>query len=293
MNGRRWEKILNDDVARAEIVRTFEVAEKRIVAIIEKAVNSGRPAPAYYEKRLAEIRQIMAVMSNEFERYVQKNFPEFYADGQKITDEIMAQMRLDKIRKSPLASNRLSAVIEDTVNRLKAAQAEGINQIDSIFRNTQQKVLDEIRVNQLLAEGIVTNDSFRQRSKILEQELNRQLNGQSLVINGRNYKPGSYAELVARTRGREAQSAGAVDNLAEYGVDTVRVSSHNTETEICQQYEGKVYSLTGNTPGLPILPQLPPFHPNCQHVIYPHIPRGEVRTMEENRLILEELARAN
>lgn len=293
MNGRRWERLLNDDLARAEIVKRFEAAEKRIVAIIEKAVNSGKDAPAYYERRLAEIRQIMAVMANDLERYIKKHFPQYYDEGVSITDEIMAQYRLDKIRKSPVTSGRLQRIIDDTAQRLKASMAEGINQIDSIFRNTQQTVLSEIRVNQLLSEGIVTNDSFRQRSKILADELKRQLNGQSLVINGRNYRPGPYAELVTRTRGREAQSAGAVDNLAEYGVDTVRVSSHNTETAICQQYEGKVYSLSGNTSGLPVLPQLPPFHPNCLHVIYPHIPRGEVRTMEENRLILEELASAN
>jgi hypothetical protein len=61
----------------------------------------------------------------------------------------------------------------------------------------------------------------------------------------------------------------ALDEMSELDFDIVQISSHNTTTPVCQKYEGKIFSLRGQTPGLPILDVTPPFHPNCLHILLP------------------------
>jgi hypothetical protein len=83
------------------------------------------------------------------------------------------------------------------------------------------------------------------------------------------YNLGAYARMVARTTLREAQTQATLDLCATYENDLVEVSYHGTDCDICLEYEGKVYSLSGNDPNYPVLDEQPPFHPNCKHDILP------------------------
>jgi hypothetical protein len=65
----------------------------------------------------------------------------------------------------------------------------------------------------------------------------------------------------------------------------VRINNVNTTTPICLQYEGKVFSLTGQTPGLPVLKIRPPFHPNCRHRILATRRQDVAKGLENNRKI--------
>lgn len=52
-------------------------------------------------------------------------------------------------------------------------------------------------------------------------------------------------------------------------MDLVEVSSHNTDCDICKEFEGKVYSISGKHKEYPKLERKPPFHPGCRHYITP------------------------
>jgi len=86
---------------------------------------------------------------------------------------------------------------------------------------------------------------------------------------GRMWRPDRYSEMWARTRQSEIDSEITMDDMNEVGLDIVQISNANTVTPICLQYEGKYFSKTGKTPGLPILPYPTPFHPNCRHDMIP------------------------
>ena len=58
----------------------------------------------------------------------------------------------------------------------------------------------------------------------------------------------------------------------QYGNDLVQVSVHAMNEppgDICYQYQGRVFSISGNDPNFPQLTDRPPFHPNCEHVLLP------------------------
>ena len=77
----------------------------------------------------------------------------------------------------------------------------------------------------------------------------------------------TYTDMYRRTNMRNMQSTVTVDMAERDGDDLIRVSNHNTETPICKRYEGKIFSLSGNSIRYPKLDKTPPYHANCLHVI--------------------------
>jgi len=90
-----------------------------------------------------------------------------------------------------------------------------------------------------------------------------------IKINGRRYSAKSYAEMVARTAMSEAQKQATLDLCRVYENDLVQWSDHGTICIDCGEYEGNIYSISGNHPKWPPLVESPPLHPNCEHSLLP------------------------
>lgn len=124
-----------------------------------------------------------------------------------------------------------------------------------------------------LGEGIVTLDTRKQISAALARNLVAQGVSDALTgfvdRAGRRWGLGTYAAMVTRTTTREATSRAAANRMAEHGLDLVTVSSHGGTCEICADYDGNTYSLSGQDDRYEPLDELPPWHPNCVHVITP------------------------
>jgi len=81
-----------------------------------------------------------------------------------------------------------------------------------------------------------------------------------------------YADLVARKKITDAMSQATMDKAFENGHDLLRVSPQpSTIGDYCDEYRGKVVSLSGAHPVYPHISVLPaggaPFHPNCYHIM--------------------------
>jgi hypothetical protein len=86
---------------------------------------------------------------------------------------------------------------------------------------------------------------------------------------GREWDAASYAEMWARTRSAEIADVVVRDEMEVLDMDVVQVSNVNDTCETCMLYDGKYYSLTGETEGLPVLDVRFPLHPNCLHDVLP------------------------
>jgi hypothetical protein len=80
-----------------------------------------------------------------------------------------------------------------------------------------------------------------------------------------------YARMVSHVKLRETHTKGMEGLIQEHGFDLVQISHHVHKPDICTPIEGKVYSITGNTPGWPKLPRHTPFHVGCRHVETPFV----------------------
>lgn len=124
-----------------------------------------------------------------------------------------------------------------------------------------------------VGQGLVAMDTRREVTAQLAERLIREGTTDALTgfvdRAGRRWPLETYTKMVARTTTREAVSRGTVNRLAEAGQDLVEISSHAHKADECTPYDGQTFSLEGATPGYEVLDQLPPFHPNCLHVVTP------------------------
>lgn len=85
-----------------------------------------------------------------------------------------------------------------------------------------------------------------------------------------NYQPAPYFKMVARTEMRKVQTESTLNSCNQYGCDLVQVSTHDDPCPICAEYEGRIYSISGNDKQYEPLPgDLMPIHPNCEHGLNP------------------------
>ena len=123
------------------------------------------------------------------------------------------------------------------------------------IRTTQQRIIEDRAISQLLAEGAVQGEARRSVSdRLLVAFRDRMEAGELIEINGRRYRPESYARLVARTRMREASTQGTINSALQYGVDLVQISQHQDidGDDICNEYEGRIFSLSGTSKKYPV-----------------------------------------
>lgn len=116
----------------------------------------------------------------------------------------------------------------------------------------------------------------KQISDLLLKRLKKIFGENGLVIvKGRRFQADYYAKLVARTEMRSAQTDATINTNIQYGNDLIQISEHEMQDcDICKEYQGKIFSISGGHPLYPVADQLPPYHPNCEHVALPYIDTG-------------------
>jgi hypothetical protein len=111
--------------------------------------------------------------------------------------------------------------------------------------------------------GIAHLTSADMAAKIRAKLIDRIQGGNFIKINGRFYDLKSYSELVARTRMRESQTDAVIETCKEFENDLVEIPEHESVCEECIPHIGKVFSISGDHPDYPLLPDGgPPWHPN-------------------------------
>jgi len=141
------------------------------------------------------------------------------------------------------------------------------------------------QINKMIGRGIVKGETRRQVSARLTKAIKEQIgDGSKRKINGKLYDPGSYAELLARTRTREATTMGTKTFANQYGVYLHQVTVHERACGYCQQFHCKVYAIVEGT-GFLMLDEEPPYHPNCECNLVPYLPAeeddAEMRALKE------------
>ncbi len=228
--------------ARATVKALNEASTEWVDATIDDA----------YEKGARTARTILEILGK---RPVK---PQTYDGKRNLKDDVAATL----IR----ANNSMLKVSQDFV-ALSALGAKKINQAP-----LQEFDFGEVEedLNALAAEAVQNELSRKDLAGQIRTELGSRISENNLIeINGKQWDARAYADMVARTTIRDAQTAATLDLCREYDNDLVEVSSHDTECPECAPYEGQIYSISGKNPNYPPLDAAPPFHPNCEHSLLP------------------------
>lgn len=84
----------------------------------------------------------------------------------------------------------------------------------------------------------------------------------------RTYDMATYSEMVMRTQIGQASLQGHMDKLQSIGFELIQVSDHAEECPLCRPWEGKILTISGNSPDHPSLAEATAqglFHTYCGH----------------------------
>lgn len=252
--------------AEQALIRLYQQAAQRLRLQIRAAIESGQIGTAAY--RAQQLQRVQ----NELRQLGKRSRPlalriafDEYVRGSRIVDVGLAlpagaagfEFAGAHVRAATVIANNLALTL-DRVEQLVGRRT------DDAFRRA---ALEEV------GGGIARGATRKEVSKAIAERLIREKVTDAttgfVARNGARWQLDTYTEMAARTTTREAMSAGTANRMRDLSLDLIEISNHNTSTEICQNYEGKVFSINGTTPGYEVIDQMPPFHPNCLHYATP------------------------
>ena len=259
------------DIRIQQLTAIYRDAQVRLRKIVRSADATDFQV-ARATELMAQAREEIGKLDFYARRWISRNVPEAYSRGAEFAQERLRA--LDVTRRVDLGANvhrtAVNVIADQMTLDLLGANSSIRRQVSDFLRRTQQQYLEERQINRNIAQGLVQGESRNTTSDRIYQDLVERMNDEKFIsINGRNYEPKTYAELVARTRTREATTRGTINSTLQYGLDLVQISVHENPCPICQKFQGKIYSLTGTDPDFPVLKEQPPYHPNCEHVLLP------------------------
>jgi len=274
-----------DEIRRAQRIIILKDRLRRVTDSIDRVVReigaTTETSSAYWERvniRLrAEYRMAQEIMRGWATSEIQREYlGKLSAVIRDIKGRVIRPANpvdYKAFSKSNNTKQSLAALLEETLTAYTTGLVAGQATLIRVGRLTQQVLISEAKVNKAIASGFFESGSGSvAKRRLRDALLKKALDGKYVVIvdkNGelRQYAVDNYAEMVARTKLAEASTQAVLDTSATVGNDLVQVSAHNTKCEICAEFEGKIYSLSGSDPDFPVLSDEPPFHPNCQHSI--------------------------
>ena len=258
--------------------------EDNIDKIVKEFMSSTNRSQAYWKaintSLNTEYKAINKIFSewsyNEIPkelRFVAREQMAYIKSLKSVTKE--AQMSLKKMLNTHDFKNAGVNLAQTAIDDLTGAMAQGRVQLNRLIAKKKQSLIDAetIGYNTQGEQLDVVKDLFTRDevAKALKKTADEKKFIKIIDKNGnpRNYQIRYYSDLVARTQYHKAQAEAVKQVNKNYDNDLIRVSTHNTTTEICQAYEGKIFSLSGVSKMFPVADNVPPYHPNCIHFITP------------------------
>ena len=247
-----------------------KLQETILTADLSKSVSNS-----YWEKKKTKINELYDLFNYAYIDYISSN-KKIYEDAR------WKQIQLERNERPQLKRIPFSKETEDS--ELSSFFRESTEYITTVTDNSRKPFLLLMRLLQLRnkkekkqVEAFLEEDEVQEiireaedypdaRKKLIEEGIKRSEDGRFISLidkNGKELKWNikKYAERLLRTETRVLQTQGVLDAAQEVDSDLVQVSSHNSNCSICVGYEGKIYSVSGNSPLFPPLDDTPPYHP--------------------------------
>jgi hypothetical protein len=251
------------------LIRTYSAAQTKLERLLARASVTEFQNFRYGEQ-LKQIKAIVAALNVEAEEVARGIMPAAYQYGANLSADALEKSGMDIERVSwgnKIHTEAVNAVTDQmTVDLLRANQDLG-HIANRILRLSQQTAIEDAQMSKVVAEGIATGATRKEVSTSIQSDLEEALGKGVRVKAGKaTFEPRYYAELVARTRTREAVTEGSIRFQLQYGVDLVQISEHPNACEYCQEFQGQIFSISGTSEQYPKLEARPPYHPHCLHV---------------------------
>lgn len=258
------------DPAAAETVRAiFAESERALFERIARRLARGIDEPGWADAKLADVIRVRL----DFERQVAEASS---AAAREVGAQVVGaytREASDAVREVRAAGQReLRGAFGRGGNpaAMRALAQEANGRIASIHPRMLRAATDIYRSTVIDAAGAVLSGAQTRRDAaqtVLNRYADRGISGFTDAA-GRQWDAASYAEMTTRTSVNQAARAGHVQTLADEGFDLVIVSTSPARCPLCDPWEGRVLSISGNSKRFPKLTDAQAaglFHPNCTH----------------------------
>lgn len=235
---------------------------------------------------LAQVQTELNNLDSTTKIWIEKNVPNEYRVGaaQALKDLKKIGLPVEDFTFSMLHQDAVKLIADDMYSHFAEALKTVRRDVERTFTMVEKQEL----MNQI-GQGITTGATRKEVVSQVKTVLDKQ--GVSALIDkgGKRWQLDNYAEMLTRTKMAETQRLGAEYTMMENGHDLVQVSAHMTSCASCALVEGKIYSLTGTTPGYPTFEQIKGmsehiFGPNCRHRSVPYSPMYDDNSEEFQKL---------
>lgn len=254
--------------------------ESRLIANITRALAKGDIGTAYWSmQKLEDLGTVHTLNSLAVKDHLERVLPLIREEIRKRgtaaaegIDRTLEGLQLSEVL--PVnADPALKAIFQTwegsaqtTLEKLGATLLSGARDIyvDTINRTVSQVLAGHITGRQAIA------DTAREWSEAGIPAL--------VDTRGRKWTTEAYSTMVVRSTVRNVVTDTQAARCQSYGVDLVEVSSHLGARPLCAPYQGKIYSLSGQSADYPALSSTSYgeaaglFGCNCGHQMYPYIP---------------------
>lgn len=239
-----------------------ERAKERIIAKINEHFQSHKTSP-WSGKPLVELERSMKKLykewgediKGEFKESMPKLMREFY-------DAAVKAAMFDGVKKAIIGDPDTAAIDR----YLESA-------FEQVAMRTDKMLYEQIALLRRISAEVFRGTSLTGETR---REISRQLFEKVIGIPGFEFidKGGhkwswkSYFEMLVRTELMNSARAIYDDQCAREGYDVMLLTISGNPCPKCERFEGKMFSLTGATAGLPTKDDLLAagvFHPNCTH----------------------------
>jgi hypothetical protein len=249
--------------------------------ILNEVLNSKSTSNTYWSSISVKMRGLYESARSIFNDFMLSNIPKEYKESLIATIVDLKQrsitapniQNIKDLKQFHSTKQSLKTILNDTLNSFYSGIKQGEVTFLRLINYTQQTLISETKINKEIADGYLEKGTSLNSKRRLKDALAKKLiDGEYITIidkNGkeRKYNLDTYSELVTRTKLMDASCQAVLDTAGEVGADLVQVDAHNTLCEVCAEYEGKIFSISGNDPNFPELDVDFPIHPNCQHNI--------------------------
>jgi hypothetical protein len=258
--------VLTPPPSTTRLLSSYRKAAKELNQTILQA-DPKKPVVFLRRVVLVDIEGITKDLEKETRVWLEAEVPKQYKEGsfRAISDSKAQELILKRTEFGQIHKEAVEALVEDAYLDF-AGGIEGVKRAGREFISDliKLKINERIVVGSIKGEGVYKIK--REVKKLVEDR------GFTALIDrgSKRWKIDTYAEMLVRTHIIKANNSGFVNRLLENGLELVEMSSHGSSCPICQQYEGKIFSLTGNDKKHEKAPDLP-IHPNCRHSYLPYI----------------------
>lgn len=256
----------------AEIL--FEI-ESKIIENMVRLLAAGEPGKANWQaKKLMQLGTLRAMNEKalaDLPAAIEAANEEIRKRGKKAALGIDAA--IDAAGPDVATDPRIAAIWKTWEGKTKTAiEKMGmtlINQSQEIYIKTIESTTARVLMGALSGRDAIAESAATWSQKGIPALVDR---------SGKEWTVEAYAQVVTRSNFRNVVTETQFERMNEHGLDLVEIDSHAGARPLCAPYQGKVFSLRGETKGYPTLSSTSYGDPaglfgcNCGHNMYPYIP---------------------